>query len=77
MTSQKTCQVMQLINTFGGKEMNVVRLFCLLCVCSVLFGCKSVSRKQSSGEQKSIPFPGFLLNMLKVFGWKSVMGIWC
>ena len=44
---------MQLINTFGGKEMNVVRLFCLLCVCSVLFGCKSVSRKQSSGEQKA------------------------
>ena len=44
---------MQLINTFGGKEMNVVRLFCLLCVCSVLFGCKSVSHKQSSGEQKA------------------------
>ncbi len=31
--------------------MNVVRFFCLLCFCSVLFCCKSTSRKQSSGEQ--------------------------
>ena len=33
--------------------MNVVRLFCLLCVCSVLFCCKSASRKQSSGGQRA------------------------
>ena len=31
--------------------MNVVRFFYLLCFCSVLFCCKSTSRKQSSGEQ--------------------------
>ena len=31
--------------------MNVVRFFYLLYLCSVLFCCKSTSRKQSSGEQ--------------------------
>ena len=31
--------------------MNVGRFFDLLCFCSVLFCCKSTSRKQSSGEQ--------------------------
>ena len=31
--------------------MNVMRFLSLLCICSVLFCCKSASRKQASGEQ--------------------------
>lgn len=52
MTSQKTCQMTRMINTFGGKEMNgLVRLLCILCACGVFCCCKSKTSKKSVEKQ--------------------------